>query len=124
MAVESVYSMDGDQVPLKEVIEICLAHNARLIVDEAHAVGVLNETGLVCKEELEKKVFARIVTFGKALGVHGGIVLGSRQLKEYLVNFSRPFIYTTALPYDSLIAIEAAYELLKKAIRNGKIYCY
>ena len=61
---------------------------------------------------LQFKVFARVHTFGKALGCHGAIVLGSKTLKDYLINFARPFIFTTALPMHSLITIQIAYEAM------------
>lgn len=112
VAVESVYSMDGDQAPLKEIAKLCETYNAALIVDEAHATGVFGENGrgLINKFDLEKFVFARVHTFGKAMGGHGAIVLGSQTLRNYLINFSRSFIFTTALPIHSLLHIEAAYK--------------
>src|SRR3546814_7307826 len=87
---------------------------AALIVDEAHAGGIFgkNGRGLVPLAGLEEQVFARIYTFGKALGSHGAIVLGARTLKDYLVNFARPLIYSTALPFHNLASILCAYELL------------
>lgn len=114
IAVESVYSMDGDISPLVDIARLARFYHAHLIVDEAHATGVLGDEGrgLVCHHGLEDQVFARVHTFGKALGVHGAIVLGSAQLRDYLVNFARSFIYTTALPSHSLLAIESAYNLL------------
>ena len=98
--IESLYSMDGDLAPLKEIASVCAKYNAYLIVDEAHACGVYGEMGrgLCYKHNLLSKVFARIVTFSKAYGSHGAVILGSVSLKEYLVNFSRSFIYSTALP--------------------------
>lgn len=116
VAVESVYSMDGDLAPLKEIVELCKKYNAALIVDEAHATGVFGKEGegRVVELGIEKDVFARMHTFGKAIGCHGAIVLGSDVLKQYLVNFSRPFIYSTALPPQSLLAVKCAYEFLKK----------
>ncbi|MGY3052324.1 8-amino-7-oxononanoate synthase [Pedobacter sp. UYEF25] len=116
VVVESVYSMDGDLAPLLEISSLCEKYNANLIVDEAHATGVFgsNGEGLVAHLNLEKNVFARIVTFGKALGTHGAIVLGSHNLREYLVNFARSFIYTTAPPINHTVAIKAAYLLLSK----------
>lgn len=112
VAVESVYSMDGDQAALKEIARLCETYNAALIVDEAHATGVFgaNGKGLVNKFDLEKTLFARIHTFGKAMGGHGAVVLGSHTLRNYLINFSRSFIFTTALPVHSLLHIEAAYK--------------
>jgi len=114
VVVESVYSMDGDIAPLKEITEITERYNAELIVDEAHATGVFGENGkgLVCMLGLKEKVFARVHTFGKALGCHGAAVVGSELLKQYLINFARPFIYTTALPPHTIYAIRAAYQYL------------
>ena len=114
MVVESVYSMDGDVAPLKEMADICALNNANLIVDEAHATGVYNN-GLVQQLHLEENVFARVHTFGKALGCHGAIVAGSKTLRDYLVNYARSFIYTTALPMHSIVSIECAYKLLEKS---------
>jgi 8-amino-7-oxononanoate synthase len=100
VAVESLYSMDGDLSPLKHIAEICQEFNALLIVDEAHSGGVFGKEGRgLCEElQIEHLVFARLLTFGKAYGTHGAVVLGSETLKSYLVNFARSFIYTTALP--------------------------
>lgn len=121
VAVESVYSMDGDFAPLKEMAGLCKHHGAGLIVDEAHATGVFGERGegKVVELGLQNDVFARLHTFGKALGSHGAIVLGSQTLRSYLVNFARSFIYTTALPFHSLFSIRCAYELL--AANDGTI---
>lgn len=98
--IESLYSMDGDLAPLKDIASVCAKYKAYLIVDEAHACGVYGEMGrgLCYKHNILSKVFARIVTFSKAYGSHGAVILGSVSLKEYLVNFSRSFIYSTALP--------------------------
>jgi 8-amino-7-oxononanoate synthase len=113
VATESVFSMDGDLAPLVEIANLCEKYNANLMVDEAHATGVIGSKGegLVQELGLGKKCFARMHTFGKALGCHGAIILGSKKLKDYLVNFSRSFIYTTSLPPLSLASIKKAYEL-------------
>ena len=114
VVVESVYSMDGDFAPLLEIAGLCQASKANLIIDEAHATGIFGKRGegKIVELGLERQVFARIHTFGKALGCHGAIVLGSTSLRDFLINFSRPFIYTTALPQHSLAAIKCAYKLL------------
>jgi 8-amino-7-oxononanoate synthase len=115
VALESVYSMNGDLAPLAEIASLLQKHSdAHLIVDEAHATGVIGKKGqgLVQHLGLEEACFARIHTFGKALGCHGAVVLGSNTLREYLINFSRPFIYTTALPAPDMAAIRLAYEQL------------
>lgn len=98
IVIESVYSMDGDIAPLKELVKLKNKYQAELIVDEAHSGGVYGPEGqgLVYELGLCEDVFARIITFGKAWGNAGAVVLGSSALKEYLVNFARPFIYSTA----------------------------
>ena len=95
VAIESVYSMDGDIAPLKDMAELCQKYTAKLIVDEAHSNGIYGKDGrgMCIDAEVEKKVFARVYTFGKALGCHGAVVCGSEILKEYLINFARSFIY-------------------------------
>ena len=114
IATESVFSMDGDWPDLVKLAQICKKHNAYLIVDEAHAVGVFGECGIGLVQELglEKEIFARLVTFGKAMGCHGAAILGSAELKQYLVNFARSFIYTTALSPHALATIQASYKEL------------
>ena len=117
VVTESVFSMDGDSPDLVAIANLCEKYNANLIVDEAHAIGILgrNGNGLVPELKLEEKVFARVVTFGKAMGAHGAAILGSAILKEYLINYARSFIYTTALPPHSVAVIIASYEQLKDA---------
>lgn len=118
VVVESVYSMDGDQAPLAEMVAICQQHDALLIVDEAHGTGVIGKKGegLVGALGLEDQVWARVHTFGKAIGSHGAVVVGSLLLKSYLLNFARSFIYATALPHHTLLSIQAAYEALIKGV--------
>lgn len=119
VAVESVYSMDGDTAPLVELVDLCEQYGAALIVDESHATGVYGSgpngqqgEGLVVALGLQDRVFARVHTFGKALGVHGAAIVGPVVLRQYLINFARPFIYTTALPPHSMLAIRCAHEQL------------
>lgn len=111
VVTETLFSMDGDCCPLGALTALCRRYGAWLIVDEAHATGVIGEKGegLVQHEHAEDGCFARIHTFGKALGCHGAVVLGSAALKQYLVNFSRSLIYTTALPPVSAGLIRKAY---------------
>lgn len=113
VAIESVYSMDGDTAPIVPMLELTERYSASLIVDEAHATGIFG-IGLV-PPELRPRIFATLVTFGKALGCHGAVVLGSRLLKDYLVNFARSFIYTTAMPPHQLAAVKAAFSLLAQS---------
>ena len=113
IVTESVFSMDGDLAPIKEMVSLCKKNHAHLIVDEAHASGVIGPKGegLVQHLELQDQCFARIHTFGKALGVHGAAVLGSNRLKDYLINFCRPFIYTTSLPESTIVHVLESYHL-------------
>ncbi|RNI33694.1 8-amino-7-oxononanoate synthase [Hanamia caeni] len=113
VVTESVFSMDGDVAPLRQMVDVCKKYDAALIVDEAHATGIIGERGegLVQKLNLQNEIFARIHTFGKACGAHGAVVLGSSKLKKYLINFSRQFIYSTSLPPVSAEAISVAYKL-------------
>ena len=122
VVTESVFSMDGDIAPLQSIAALCNQYHASLIVDEAHATGVTGErgVGLVQHLGLEQACFARIHTFGKALGCHGAIVLGSETLRNYLINFSRPFIYTTALPGISIAAIKTSYQTFPSLIKERR----
>jgi 8-amino-7-oxononanoate synthase len=120
VVIESVYSMDGDIPPIVELLELTERYGAHLIVDEAHAVG-LYKTGIVTHLNLEKRVFARIVTFGKALGCHGAIILSSDLLRKYLINFARSFIYTTACTFHQLASIKMACQLLQQSDTEIKL---
>jgi 8-amino-7-oxononanoate synthase len=109
--------MDGDTPNLEELVQLAEKYKAYVVVDEAHALGVLGEKGegLVQSLYLQKTVFARIMTFGKGLGCHGAAILGGEDLKSYLVNFARSFIYTTGLSPHSVATILNAYQQLEKA---------
>jgi 8-amino-7-oxononanoate synthase len=131
IVTESVFSMDGDCPNLEQLTNLCENYNAYLVVDEAHALGVIGEKGegLVQSLGLQDKVFARIMTFGKGLGCHGAAILGSENLKNYLVNFARSFVYTTGLSPHSVATILTAYQHLEKgqselkALKNN-IVCF
>ncbi|MGK6341038.1 aminotransferase class I/II-fold pyridoxal phosphate-dependent enzyme [Chryseobacterium sp. DT-3] len=112
IAIESLYSMDGDFAPIQEVAALAKRYGAALIVDEAHAFGVFGY-GLIEKYQLQHDVFAAVMTYGKALGAHGAAILCDKTVKSYLVNFASPFIYTTAAQDFSWIAIKNGYEFLK-----------
>ena len=116
VAVESLYSMDGDLAPLSEIAEICQHFAAALIVDEAHATGVFGHNGVGRVQELglQDKVFARLHTFGKAIGGHGAAILGSKTLREYLINFARPLIFSTAMSLHDVLHAKEAYLLLSE----------
>ena len=120
IVTESVFSMDGDCPNLEELTTLSEKYGAYLVVDEAHALGVFGDPeasggeGLVQSLGLEDKVFARIITFGKGLGCHGAAVLGSKELKSYLINFARSFVYTTGLSPHSVATILQSYTHLAK----------
>ena len=117
IVTESVFSMDGDTPNLEELVQLAEKYQAYVVVDEAHGLGVFGEKGegLVQSLHLQKTVFARIMTFGKGLGCHGAAILGGEDLKSYLVNFARSFIYTTGLSPHSVATILNAYQHLEKA---------
>jgi 8-amino-7-oxononanoate synthase len=107
--------MDGDSPNLEILAQLSKKYNCLLVVDEAHALGVFgtNGQGLVQELQLQDNIFARIMTFGKGLGCHGAAIIGSQELKEYLVNFARSFIYTTGLSPHSVATILMAYHHLE-----------
>ncbi|KAL7475255.1 hypothetical protein ACHAW6_001176 [Cyclotella cf. meneghiniana] len=153
VVVESVYSMDGDIAPLREILCVCQDRGAALIVDEAHGLGVYGRTnardislgsldsnsyaqdianenqkagelpsrriadggtGVLAALNLEHhpSLFCSIHTFGKAAGCHGAVVAGSHTLISYLINYARPFVYSTALPPHSLVSIKHSYNFM------------
>ena len=116
VVTESRFSMDGDAAPLKALAEVCTRHGAHLIVDEAHSIGIDGPrgAGLVAALGLQREVFAQVVTYGKAPGRSGAAVLGSQQLQDYLINSSRPFIFTTGPRPEQVDAVAGAYALLER----------
>jgi 8-amino-7-oxononanoate synthase len=120
VVTESVFSMDGDCALLKEITDLCKQHKAFLIVDEAHAIGIYGEQGRgLCNElGIEEDCFARVYTYGKAMGAHGATVVGNTDLYDYLVNFARSLIYTTALPASSVALVLASYKLLQSTAQT------
>lgn len=122
VVTEAVFSMDGDAPDLIKIVAICKQYKAFLIVDEAHAIGVFNKngSGLVQELHLQNDVFARIITFGKAIGCHGAAILGNQDLQNYLVNFARSFIYTTGLTPHSLATIRISYNEMLKQVQHNK----
>lgn len=113
---ESYYSMDGDQAPLKAFTHLSQQFNAHLIVDEAHGIGCFGTQGkgLCDHYGIHKDIFARVVTFGKAMGAHGAAVLCDLTTKSYLVNFSKPLIYSTAMTPKEVKHIQLAHEFVQK----------
>jgi 8-amino-7-oxononanoate synthase len=122
IAVEAIYSMDGDHCPLKEIVNVAQNYEASILLDEAHSTGVFGKqgSGLAVSLGLSEFVDIRIHTFGKAMGIHGACVAGSKNLINYLINFARPFIYTTALPPHSIVSIDCAFDYLNRNIHVQK----
>lgn len=115
ICVESIYSCDGSRAPLKSISELCHKYNAALIIDEAHSNGIYPTAPI--------HAFARVVTYSKAFGLMGAAVLCDGALKEYLINFCKPLIYSTALPYPILEGIRTAYDLMPSLeMRRKKLY--
>ena len=116
IAVESVYSMEGDLAPLKEMCdvldEVSLKGRVHMIVDEAHSTGCYgpNGSGRVSELGLESRVSIRLHTFGKALACNGAAILCSPTIRLYLINYARPLIFTTFMSFPSLVAIRTAYD--------------
>lgn len=114
---ESVFSMDGDIAPLPELSQVCRQHNACLIVDDAHALGVIGKNGLGSMDYFsldQTQVPLIMATFGKALGAYGAFVAGSDKLIETLVQRARPYIYSTALPAPVVAAVLEALDILQQ----------
>lgn len=116
IVTESVFSMDGDTPNIQELVLLCEKYDCFLVIDEAHALGVFGDkgAGLIQTQQLQNRIFARIMTFGKGLGCHGAAIVGSEQLKQFLVNFSRSLIYTTGLSPHAVATILTAYQHLDR----------
>ncbi len=115
LITESLFSMDGDIAPLDRYSQMAEEYGAYLIVDDAHATGIFGESrgsGLCEHFAVEKQTLAIVSTLGKAFGLFGAFVSGSRLLVELLINHCRPFIFTTAVPPFLLAGVEAALDIL------------
>jgi 8-amino-7-oxononanoate synthase len=114
IVTESVFSMDGDRAPLRELVELKKRFGALLMLDEAHAVGVIgrNGVGLAAEENVSEDVDIQMGTLSKALGASGGYICGSHTLIEWLINRARSFIYSTAPPPAIVAAALAAVDFL------------
>ena len=114
VVAESVYSMDGDVAPLREIVDLKDRFGAWLFLDEAHGVGVLGASGRGLAEEsgVEGRIEVQMGTLGKALGAHGAYITGSRHLRDFLINRARSFIYSTAPPAPVAAAAAKAVEIL------------
>ena len=124
---DGVFSMDGDIAPLPELVEIADKYNCTLIIDEAHATGVIGKNGKGTVEyykdktgiDLTDSVDLQIGTLSKALASEGGFVCGKQVYIDYLINKSRPFIFSTALSPATIASANAALNLLKE---NSEVY--
>ncbi len=121
VVTESIFSMDGDLCPLQEIVNLCEQYHALLLLDEAHATGVLGPTGMGLAEELglEEKIHFQMGTLSKAPGLSGGYVAASRDWIDLLVNRARPFIYTTAPPPALAHAALASLRLIRSSEGNS-----
>ena len=117
VVAEALYSMDGDTVPLAQMAALCEKYDAALIIDEAHSIGIYGEQGrgLIAQLGLQDKIFAAVYTYGKAPGLQGAVICGSDILKDYLINFCRTFIYTTAPSLSMAKITRQAYQRLETA---------
>ncbi len=116
IVTDSAFSMDGDLAPLSEVVEIAEKYDAAVMIDEAHATGVFGPEGkgLAYHLGLQDRIEIQMGTLGKAVGVFGGYVVGSRDLINFLINRSRSFIFTTGYPIPVAAAVKKALEILRK----------
>jgi len=115
IAVESVYSMDGDCAPLAELQKLAQEYGATLIVDEAHGTGVFGDNGKGLSEGLPHNNIITMHTCGKALGVAGGLVCAPAPVIDWMINTARPFIYSTApMPLQAYL-VQQSLELLQSA---------
>ncbi|GAA6010483.1 hypothetical protein JCM11491_006960 [Sporobolomyces phaffii] len=125
IAVESLYSMDGDQCPLEAIVDLVERKlppgTGHVVVDEAHSTGLYGDQGrgLVSALGLEDRVAVRLHTFGKALACSGAVVLATPLIRQYLVNYARPLIYSTVTPHMNVQAMACAIEMLAQGHGDG-----
>ena len=128
IATEGVFSMDGDQAPVLELVDIANQHDAWLMLDDAHGFGVLGETGLGIAELhslSQQQLPVLMATFGKAIGTAGAFIAGSEELIDYLVNFARHYIYSTAMPaaqaHATLASLQANVKPSRRQLLQARI---
>jgi 8-amino-7-oxononanoate synthase len=117
IVTESVFSMEGDVAPLREILDLAWAHGAEVVADEAHATGVCGPQGqgIAAEYKCERDILASVHTCGKALASAGAFVCGGKTLMQFLVNRARTFIFSTAMPPYLAGQIRAALELIRQA---------
>ena len=126
IVVESTYSMDGDQCDWQNIKAMASKYNAKIIVDEAHSTGLIGDEYLGLAKN-DKSVLAKVVTFGKAFGCEGGVILCNNETKAFLVNFSRPLIYSTApspLLCQSVLSQFSLWQQSSNAIKKLNDNCH
>jgi 8-amino-7-oxononanoate synthase len=118
VVTESVFSMDGDHAPLREIVDLKNRYKAWLMVDEAHATGLYgpNRRGLAEELGVADQIEVQMGTLGKAVGAAGGYICGSRRLVDYLVNRARPFIFSTGPVPAAAAAATAGIRLIQSAV--------
>jgi 7-keto-8-aminopelargonate synthetase-like enzyme len=121
VVTESIFSMDGDLCPLPEILNICQTHGALLLLDEAHATGILGSTGMGLAEQLgfQSEIDFQMGTLSKAVGLSGGYLAASRDWIDLIANRARPFIYTTAPPPALAHTAIAAITLIRSEEGNS-----
>ena len=124
VVTEGIFSMDGDQSPLHPMLPIVEAHQAWLMLDDAHGFGVLGNTGMGCAEEFvlsQQQLPVLMATFGKAIGTAGAFVAGSREFIDYLSNFARHYIYSTAMPPAQAVATLASLKAIRPGVQRAQL---
>ncbi len=128
VATESVFSMDGDQAPIAKILSETEQAGAWLMVDDAHGFGVLGKNGLGVVEQHkldQQQLPVLMATFGKAIGTAGAFIAGSAQLIDYLLNYARHYIYSTAMPgaqaYATLASLQSKKRIQNKALLEERI---
>lgn len=122
IVTDGIFSMDGDIAPLPEIVEMAEKHDAIVMLDDAHATGVLGKHCGGTADHFNLKVDINMGTLSKALGSMGGYIAGSNELIEYLRNKARSFIFTTALPPSAVAAASAAIEIIEKENPAKKLW--
>lgn len=113
-AMEGVYSMDGDAAPLHEMVPVCRAHDAFILLDDAHGIGLLGKNGRGTAEAqgVEDGIDLYVGTFSKAFAVSGGYLAGSKEVIDYLRYFARTYVFSAALPPMTLAAVSAGIDII------------